>query len=120
MGTSVPDVPVPVSVLPEQSAGWLGTPGLCGHREGADFSSAFSVREVLFPAPRSLAVEAEDERAGLALRWELELTGSVLVRHRAVLTNHGRVLSVLGVQAPTLHPERLALIEVRRRTVPRA
>ncbi|WP_149549214.1 alpha-galactosidase [Streptomyces marokkonensis] len=90
LGTSVPDVPVPVSVLPEQSAGWLGTPGLSGHREGADFSSAFAVREVLFPGPRSLVVEAEDERAGLALRWELELTGSGLVRHRAVLTNQGQ------------------------------
>ncbi|MFE1250834.1 alpha-galactosidase [Streptomyces sp. NPDC058735] len=89
LGTSVPDVPVPVSVLPEQSAGWLGTPGLSGHREGADFTGAFTVREVRVPAPRSLAVEAVDDQAGLTLRWELELTASGLVRQRAELTNEG-------------------------------
>lgn len=89
LGTSVPDVQVPVSVLPEQSAGWLGTPGLSGHREGADFSCAFTVRELRFPGPRSLTVEATDEQAGLGLRWELELTPSGLVRQRARLTNQG-------------------------------
>ncbi|MCP3767956.1 alpha-galactosidase [Streptomyces sp. MAR25Y5] len=89
LGTSVPDVPVPVSVLPEQSAGWLGTPGLSGHREGGDFSCAFTVRELRFPGPRSLTVEAADEQAGLGLRWELELTPSGLVRQRARLTNQG-------------------------------
>ncbi|MFE7813337.1 alpha-galactosidase [Streptomyces sp. NPDC057433] len=89
LGTSVPDVPVPVSVLPEQSAGWLGTPGLSGHREGADFSCAFTVRELRLTAPRSLTVEATDEQARLGLRWELELTSSGLVRHRAFLTNRG-------------------------------
>ncbi|MFE8005973.1 alpha-galactosidase [Streptomyces sp. NPDC057418] len=89
LGTSVPDVPVPVSVLPEQSAGWLGTPGLSGHREGADFSCSFTVRELRLPAPRSLTVEATDEQARLHLRWELELTSSGLVRQRALLTNRG-------------------------------
>ncbi|MCC9741412.1 alpha-galactosidase [Streptomyces sp. MNU89] len=87
--TSVPDVPVPVSVLPEQSAGWLGTPGLSGHREGAAFSCAFTVRELRTPGPRSLVVAATDEQAGLSLRLELELTSSGLVRHRASLTNEG-------------------------------
>ncbi|MFC7993782.1 alpha-galactosidase [Streptomyces pilosus] len=89
LGTSVPDVPVPVSVLPEQSAGWLGTPGLSGHREGADFSCAFTVRELRFPGPRSLTVDAADDQAGLGLRWELELTPAGLVRQRARLTNRG-------------------------------
>src|SRR5919202_4109160 len=27
----------PLAILPEQSAGWLGTPGLSGHRNGQDF-----------------------------------------------------------------------------------
>ncbi|MET8112737.1 alpha-galactosidase [Streptomyces prasinus] len=89
LGTSVPDVPVPVSVLPEQSAGWLGTPGLSGHREGGDFSCAFTVRELRSPSSRALTVEAADEQAGLGLRWELELTPSGLVRQRARLTNRG-------------------------------
>ncbi|MZE77456.1 hypothetical protein GTY57_10680, partial [Streptomyces sp. SID5475] len=42
IGFSV-DGPVEVAVLPEQSAGWLGTPGLSGHRGGRDFSAAFRV-----------------------------------------------------------------------------
>ncbi|WP_240965131.1 alpha-galactosidase [Streptomyces zingiberis] len=42
IGFSV-DGPVDVAVVPEQSAGWLGTPGLVGHRAGADFSTAFRV-----------------------------------------------------------------------------
>src|SRR6266545_3047478 len=37
------DQVVPVAILPEQSAGWLGTPGLSGHRDGVDFSAAFTV-----------------------------------------------------------------------------
>ncbi|WP_435613114.1 alpha-galactosidase [Streptomyces sp. bgisy159] len=87
--TSVPDVPVPVSVLPEQSAGWLGTPGLSGHREGTGFSPAFTVRELHAPGPRCLTVTATDDPSGLALRIDLELTSSGLVRQRAALTNQG-------------------------------
>ncbi|MEV4917372.1 alpha-galactosidase [Streptomyces tirandamycinicus] len=85
--TSVPDVPVPVAVLPEQSAGWLGTPGLSGHRAGAGFSPSFTVRALDTPAPRQLTVQAGDARTGLGLRLELELTPSGLVRQRAALTN---------------------------------
>ena len=44
------DAPVPVSVLPEQSLGWLGTPGVTGHRDGADFSVAFTGVEVTHAA----------------------------------------------------------------------
>src|SRR5947199_10637427 len=59
------DAVVPVSVLPEQSAGWLGTPGVAGHRDGAAFSTAFRVSGVDDSAPRRLAVTARDEAAGL-------------------------------------------------------
>ena len=40
------DEVVPISVLPEQSVGWIGTPGLTGHRDGAAFSTAFTVQRV--------------------------------------------------------------------------
>jgi len=82
------DEVVPVSVLPEQSAGWVGTPGLTGHREGAAFSTAFAVTG-LDEDGRRLSVAARDEPAGLALRLELELTDAGLVRQRATLTNVG-------------------------------
>ncbi|RKN41766.1 alpha-galactosidase [Streptomyces hoynatensis] len=80
------DVVVPLAVLPEHSAGWLGTPGLTGHRAGADFSTAFAVTAVEREG-QAVEVTAEDVRAGLELRLEIELTGSGLVRQRATVTN---------------------------------
>ncbi|AYY15317.1 alpha-galactosidase [Actinobacteria bacterium YIM 96077] len=35
-----------VSVLPEPATGWMGTPGLTGHRDGAAFSALFTVDSV--------------------------------------------------------------------------
>ncbi|MBP2338909.1 alpha-galactosidase [Saccharothrix coeruleofusca] len=84
IGFSV-DGPVQVAVLPEQSAGWLGTPGLVGHRDGADFSTAFRVVEV-----DGTTFRAVDDTAGLALELVVELTDSGLVRQRATVTNRGR------------------------------
>jgi alpha-galactosidase len=96
------DEVVPVSVLPEQSAGWVGTPGLTGHREGAAFSAAFAVTG-LEPDGRRLTVAAQDDAAGLALRLELELTDAGLVRQRATLTNIGvRSVFTLDGLLPTL------------------
>ncbi|HEU4421057.1 MAG TPA: alpha-galactosidase [Pilimelia sp.] len=94
--TNTLDLDLSVSVLPEQSAGWLGTPGLAGHRDGADFSSAFEVRSVTVtagedpePVRHRVAVAAADDAAGLDVMWELELTTSGLVRQRATVTNRG-------------------------------
>jgi alpha-galactosidase len=84
--SNAPDVVVPVSVLPEQSAGWLGTPGVTGHRDGAAFSTAFRVRESASDQ-RGVVVEADDPAAGLTLRVEIELTESGLVRQRATISN---------------------------------
>ena len=87
------DVPVPLSLLPEHAAGWLGTPGLTGHRDGEDFSTAFTVRgvetrqEADGPVRHRVTVTADDPVAALALRLELELTVSGLVRQRATVTS---------------------------------
>src|SRR3712207_6610826 len=67
---------VPVSVLPEPSVGWLGPTGLVGHRDGADFSTAFRVRSVRLPpgahpVPHRLTVDAVDPGAELELVIEL-------------------------------------------------
>ncbi|MER6612137.1 alpha-galactosidase [Streptomyces xantholiticus] len=93
------DAAAQVSVVPQQSAGWLGTAGLTGHRDGRDFSTAFTVRSVQAdavqadagesPVRHRVAVDAVDPSAGLALALELEVTGSGLVRQRATLTNEG-------------------------------
>ncbi|MFF9286710.1 alpha-galactosidase [Streptomyces griseosporeus] len=94
VGFSV-DGPVEVSVLREQSAGWLGTPGLVGHRGGADFSSAFRVTRTELTVegpdggdrPGTLVVHAHDAAAALGVTLTVQLTAEGLVRQRATLTN---------------------------------
>ncbi|WP_448070541.1 alpha-galactosidase [Georgenia yuyongxinii] len=89
------DVVVPLAILPEQSAGWLGTPGLTGHRSGADFSTLFTVTGVEHTAAQDrvvadrVRVDARDDAAGLALTLRLELLRAGLVRLRAEVTNTG-------------------------------
>ncbi|WP_308470186.1 alpha-galactosidase [Kineococcus rubinsiae] len=87
------DDPQPLSLLPEQSRGWNGTPGLSGHRAGRAWSTRFvptswTVAEA--PAGGRLELAAADEEAGLALTLVVELLPSGLVRHRATLTNTGQ------------------------------
>ncbi|MFE9235244.1 alpha-galactosidase [Cellulosimicrobium funkei] len=112
--TSVPpvasgtiDVPVALSLLPEQSMGWLGTPGVTGHRDGADFSTAFEVTDVDVahdterdgaPVAHRVVARARDEAAGLSLLLELEQLPDGLVRARAGVTNTaGGVFTVGGI-----------------------
>ncbi|MBI9115993.1 alpha-galactosidase [Sanguibacter suaedae] len=98
-GASVPQVvggtldhPVPLSVVPEQSAGWLGTPGVTGHRHGGAFSTAFRVTGTTLgdgdrPGARRLTVHATDTAAALDLALDVDLLASGVVRTRAALTN---------------------------------
>ncbi|WP_031506142.1 alpha-galactosidase [Streptomyces megasporus] len=104
IGFSV-DGPVEPAVLPEQSAGWLGTPGLVGNRGGRDFSTAFAVREATVTVPEAspgtphhsaggeaggrVTVLAHDQEAALELELTIELTASGLVRQRATVVNRG-------------------------------
>ncbi|MDC7120902.1 alpha-galactosidase [Cellulomonas fimi] len=85
------DGEVVTAVLPEQSAGHLGTPGLTGSRDGRDFSTAFLVtgHDVgrSDDGTQRLTVQAVDDAAGLALELVLELTAQGLVRQRGTLTN---------------------------------
>ncbi|MGI4896275.1 MAG: alpha-galactosidase [Janthinobacterium lividum] len=84
------DVPQPTRLLPEQSRGWNGRPGLAGHRAGAAWSTRFvptgAVVEQREVGGRVL-LEAADPHAGLALRIDLELLPSGLLRHRVQLSN---------------------------------
>ena len=81
------------SVLPEQSAGWMGTPGLEGHRDGTTFSSRFcSTGWSLSGEPgvgQTLLASALDEVAELALTTTLDLLPSGLLRLHAKITNIG-------------------------------
>jgi alpha-galactosidase len=90
--TNTLDQPVPVTVLPEPSVGWLGTPGLAGHSDGTDFSTAFTVDDLTVrttDGTHLLTVTARDDVAGLHLLVDLELTATGLVRQRVTLRNDG-------------------------------
>ncbi|PYY63302.1 alpha-galactosidase [Curtobacterium sp. MCPF17_003] len=80
------DDPVRLSVLPEPHRGWSGRPGLAGHRDGADWSPAFTVTS-LAVTDSAVTADAEDTVAGLAVRVTIEMLGSGLVRARASVTN---------------------------------
>ncbi|MEV6302301.1 alpha-galactosidase [Actinoplanes sp. NPDC051861] len=82
------DTPVRVSILPEQSAGWLGHPGLAGHRDGRAWSSRFSVSGIDRSA-HGVRIDASDRDAELNLTVEIELHPAGVSRARARLTNAG-------------------------------
>ena len=90
------DAGVPLSVVPEAAVGWMGTPGLTGHRAGREFSSLFTVTRVQVEAAHGVTdhrvvVEATDDHARLRMLLEIELTASGLVRLRARVTNTDEV-----------------------------
>ncbi|TDC76070.1 alpha-galactosidase, partial [Micromonospora sp. KC606] len=111
------DQPAVLSLLPEASAGWGGRPGLAGHRDGRDWSTAFRLDALdvddAGPEPgrpahdgeavrvpdgarghggtgaARVTVRASDPAAGLSLTIEVTLdpTGLLTLRHR--LRNDG-------------------------------
>jgi alpha-galactosidase len=80
-----------VSVLPENSQGWVGTPGLEGHRGGRHFSTQFATtgirRDTDPDGTERVTTQAADAVAGLGLELSLELLPSGLARLRVGLTN---------------------------------
>lgn len=96
-GSNQTDARVEVSILPEQSRGWMGTPGLSGHRDTGAWSSRFVIRSrnltqpsaAAEPLAHRLRVTAEDPALGLDCLWELEMMHSGLLRQRVTITNTG-------------------------------
>ncbi|MEI5584350.1 MULTISPECIES: alpha-galactosidase [unclassified Agromyces] len=80
------DVPAPLTLVPQESSGWLGTPGLAGHRGGRFFSTRLATVGIESDAA-SATVTARDDAAGLEATIELEVTGSGLFRQRITLRN---------------------------------
>ncbi len=96
-GNAVDD-PVRLSMLPEHHIGWVGKPGVAGHREGRDWSPKFEVTDVLVDGSSVegdfvetgaglVTVTAEDPEAGLQIHLDVEMLLSGLVRARAALRN---------------------------------
>ena len=95
---SRPDHPVRISMLPEQSSGWDGRPGLIGSRLGQAWSPKFSVTSVTvngeslsgtrnFTGPTQVCVQAQDPQSELALTIEIETLPGGAFRSRAAVKN---------------------------------
>lgn len=95
LATNGADRPVRLSVLPEQSTGWTGTPGLTGHRDGAAWATA--LRTVSWQADLAdrrtpggrVQVRTADVHAQLEADIDIELLPTGLLRSRAQVRNTG-------------------------------
>ena len=84
-----------VSLLPEHGDGWLGLPGLRGHRaQGRDWSPLFETTGLTVEGgahrPGRLAVTAIDRTAALSLRLRVEMSAAGLIRLDAAVRNDHR------------------------------
>lgn len=87
------------SLLPEEARGWLGTPGLSGHRAGRRSTHAFAVDSVVATAHEAVVEAVAD---GLALTLRVGLTDEGIVELGAELTNTGPDAYTLDSLLPAL------------------
>lgn len=116
-----PDVPLRTGILPQSADGWLGRPGLTGSRDdGSGTAPRLTVTGVriteqgteralpagegpdLETGPALVAVDLADELLGLAVRLDVELLPSGLVRVRAEITNAGDTAYTVHQLTPAL------------------
>jgi alpha-galactosidase len=77
------------ALLPQHALGWNGRPGLAGSRSGRGWSPLFTLTGVTVTSEDEggrVVAEGADDVAGLAVRIEVELLPSGLVRQRATIT----------------------------------
>lgn len=72
----------------ENAHGNIGRPALLGHRQGRDFSQAFSVTAVVSDST-SIEIHAEDREAALEIMARYEFVGSGVLKVSQSITNTG-------------------------------
>jgi alpha-galactosidase len=97
VGSNNVDSPPRVAVLPEHHTGWTGRPGVSGSAAGRHWSPRFvttsieldgaPVRGSVSAGAGHVVYHALDDSGALALRLDIELLPSGLLRSRATLTN---------------------------------
>jgi alpha-galactosidase len=81
------DGPVRPGVLPVEADGWLGRPGLAGHRHGRQVLPRFEVESVQLEGASRLSIDSVDDLTGVAVRSELVLEPAGVLRLRHTVTN---------------------------------
>jgi alpha-galactosidase len=81
--------PVTLTLVPVQADGWIGRPGLSGHRDGGFTYARPTLTEPVSVQDNGISVRAADAEAGIALSTELDLTPEGVLRLRHTLTNTG-------------------------------
>jgi len=82
------DEPARLSLLPQESAGWQGTPGLTGSRTGRSFSPLLRTTEVSYTST-TLSALASDPDARLTLRADLVVDAAGVLSQNLTVTNTG-------------------------------
>ena len=88
IGDSAVTYPQPVPVVAQLPEGWLGRPGVVGSSAGTRWAPLFGGASYTLEGA-TLTCDAVDGEYALALRVELELLPSGLLRQRASVTNNG-------------------------------
>ncbi|MFF7995844.1 alpha-galactosidase [Kitasatospora xanthocidica] len=101
------EVPVPTHLVPQQADGWVGRPGIAGHRDGGfphlRLNQAEPVIVDVHPeGGGTVLVEAADAEAGITVRAEIRMERSGVVRIRHEVANDGPGTFSLGSVAGLL------------------
>ncbi|GEL98650.1 alpha-galactosidase [Cellulomonas terrae] len=82
------DAPARATLVATPAGGWLGTPGLEGHRDGASFSVRLELVDVEADGHRA-RLSLVDPEARLSAQLELDVGTAGLLRQRITLRNDG-------------------------------
>ena len=95
------DIPVLLRLIPQQSDGWAGRPGIAGDREGRYPHLRLELVRLSGVDPRSrtgsyLLIETRDATAGISVNTELVMERSGVVRMRHKVISDGPGVFTLG------------------------
>jgi alpha-galactosidase len=81
------EIPIHPGLLPVEAEGWLGRPGLAGHRGGRQLLPRILLDAVTTNDGSRLTISAGDEQAGVSVESELVLEPSGVLRVRHTVAN---------------------------------
>jgi alpha-galactosidase len=81
------DRPLHPGLLPLEADGWLGRPGLAGHRSGRQLLPVLTVDSVTTPEGGGLTIAMSDDASGLEVVSDLVLEPAGVLRFRHSVTN---------------------------------